>query len=406
MVDEHDEPDPVRAWVHRHEDEIVGLLADLVRVDSTTGREGPLADLCADWLERHGLAPRLHPCQGRHNVLGVAGAGDDALVFSGHLDTVPADRDVWSRDPHDPAIVDGKLFGLGASDLKASIAAVYFAQLFLVEHGIELPGRVVSAFTIEEETTGVGTRELLSWALAEGFLAPDRTVAVVTEPTGLTQLCTGNSGCLFASIGVRGRGGHGSRPHLARNPIAKLAEIVGALDELAARWADEYPDPVLAPPTLTPTALSGGDAARTNVIPDHANAIVDCRVPEALYAEDFAELRREVDRWLATFDEDGYAISWRVIVRREGHRIDPAHPLVETARAVLAAMGRDVEVGATTAGNDAVFFGQAGIPAINKIGPGHPECAHRTDEFVRIENVLAGTELYLRLALAWFGREL
>ena len=398
------DPQSIRDWVLAAEPSIVALLADLVRIDSTTGREGELAEFCARWLTERGIEAILHPCQGRHNALGVVGRGDDALVLSGHLDTVPADREVWSRDPHEPVVQDGKVYGLGTSDLKASIAGAYFAQLWLHEAGLELPGRVVSAFTIEEETTGIGTQEMLRWALDDGFLVPHRTVAVITEPTGLDELCTGNSGCLFASIGVTGLGGHGSRPHLARNPIPKLLAIVDGLGELAATWAEQYSDLDLAPPTLTPTVVRAGEVGRNNVIPDQASAVIDCRVPEALYAEDFAEFRRELDRWLDEFREDGYTLSWRVIVRREGQRIDPEHPIVQTALTTLASMGRSVDVRTTTAGNDAVFFGQVGIPAINKIGPGHPECAHRTDEFVRVENVLAGTEFFIRLALSWAER--
>lgn len=435
----------VRAWVREREAEIVELLGQLVAIDSTTGREDQLAHFCADWLRARGVQAWLQPCKGRHNVIasvpvpawpeatparvpGAARAPDrasssgaepaPALVLSGHLDTVPAEAGAWPRDPHHVLLRDGRLHGLGASDLKASIAAAYFAQLYLLEQqaqpgesspaGPSRParGRLLSVFTIEEETTGDGTREFLDAAVADGLLDPASTAAIITEPTGLTELCVANAAPIFVELVVRGRGGHGSRPHLARNPAAVLGSLLAELPELERSWAASWGDrefPELARPTLTPTSLGAGDPARHNVIPERASCVLDVRVPEALYANDFRVFRREFEAWIERFRDpaEGLFVEWSVRNCREGHRLDPHHELVETALCVLREdLGLATEVRATTAGNDAVFFGLHGIPAINKVGPGHPECAHRVDEFVSIANVLAGTEFFIRVALA------
>ncbi len=423
---------PIRAWVRERAEAIVALLAELVAIDSTTGREDELARWCAAWLAAHRIDVRLEPCKGRHNVVAwvdlpagprawapAAHSGDRAvptLVLSGHLDTVPADVSAWSRPPHAVRIAEGRLYGLGASDLKASIAAAFFAQLYLSElagrAGRSAPGtRVVSAFTIEEETTGDGTRLFLERALNEGFLDPRCTAAIVTEPTGLRELCIANAAPVFVELELRGRGGHGSRPHQALNPLPALCALITELPALERAWAAAFGDPTfpeLARPTLTPTAVAAGDPARQNVIPQVARCVLDLRVPQALYANDFARLDRELEAWIgrARAALGGVAgerieLTWRVRNRREGHRLAPEHPLVAAALGVLRGeLGLDPRVRATTAGNDAVFFGLHGIPALNKIGPGHPECAHRPDEFVSIENVLVATEFFIRMALA------
>ena len=397
----------VRAWVESHRDEILKLLCDMIAIDSVTGREGPMAEFCAGWLRAHGIEAQLQPAKDRANALGVVGSGERTLVISGHLDTVPPNQGDWTHGPWTPVIADGKVWGLGASDLHASIAGAYFAQLYLKEKGYELPGRYVTAFTIEEETTGDGTQLFLDWAEKTRFLDFRQTWCVVTEPTGLDHMCLGNRASSFAVIEVKGLGGHGSRPHLAKNPVPKLMAILGGIAELQARLKDSCSDPDFGHPTFTPTSFNAGDLDRTNVIPEVARAVIDCRPTPKLWANDLALFRKELGATIDRFREEGYAITWSELYPREGHKLDRAHPLAEMTLGVLREdLGiANAELRYTPAGNDAVFFGVKGVPTINKVGPGHPECAHRVNEHVAVENVLRGTEMFIWLALRFFGLE-
>ena len=395
----------VRGWIDGRQDDIIHFLCEIIAIDSVTGREGPMAGYCASWLEERGIEAILQPAKDRHNAIGVVGTGSRALILSGHLDTVPPNPGRWTYGPFTPTVADGKVFGLGASDLHASIAATYFAQLYLKEKGYELPGRLISAFTIEEETTGDGTQLFLDWSEKEGFLDFEKTWCVVTEPTGLDHLCLGNRASSFVVLEIAGKGGHGSRPHLAKSPLTKLMQILAGLSELEARWGEEYADAEFGAPTLTPTSVNCGDRDSTNVIPETARAVVDCRPTPELWSKDLALFRRELGACIDGFREEGFEIAWSELYPREGHKLQRGHPLAELAISALRDdLGvADAEVRYTPAGNDAVFFGIKGIPTINKVGPGHPECAHRVDEYVTIENLLRGTELYVRLALRFFG---
>jgi len=376
----------------------------MVAIDSVTGNEGPLAELCAHWLREHGIEAISQPCKGRNNAISVVGEGERALILSGHLDTVPPNQGEWTYGPFNPTVADGRVYGLGTSDLHASTVGTYFASLFLRE--LDLPGRYVTVHTIEEETTGDGTTGFLDWAEREKFLDCSSTSCIVTEPTGLEHVCLGNRGSSFMVLRVEGLGGHGSRPHLARNPIGKVMQILDGLRDLQQRWKEQYPDPDFGHTTLTPTALNAGDLGRTNVIPQIAEAVVDCRVTPRLYADDLAIFRRDLGARIDSFREAGYSITWRELYAREGHRLDREHPLAKTVMSVLR---EDLDLPArftyTPAGNDAVFYGRRGIPTINKVGPGHPECAHRVDEYVSIENLLRGVELYIWIGLRYFALE-
>ena len=393
----------VRDWVAERKDEILELLQGMIAIDSVTGNEGPMAEYCAEWLRSHEIETHLVPAKDRFNTIGVVGEGERTLVISGHLDTVPPNEGNWTYGPHNPTIADGKVFGLGSSDLHASIAAAYFASLYLKQH--KLPGRFVTAFTIEEETTGDGTQLFLEWAEETGFLDFAQTECVVTEPTGLDHLCLGNRGSSFLVIKVKGLGGHGSRPHLARNPVWKVHEILGGIRELEASWRGKYTDPEFGDVTLTPTSINTGDIERTNVIPEMAQAVVDCRLTPLLWKDDLAPFRTEINACIDRFREEGYEIELEELYPREGHKLDQDHPLAQNTLGVLRDIldYEDAEFRYTPAGNDAVYFGMKGIPTVNKVGPGHPECAHRVDEFVRVENVLRGVELYTWIGLRHFG---
>ncbi len=398
----------VAAWVAERRDEIIQLLCDMIAVDSVTGNEGPMAELCAQWLRDHDIEAILQPAKDRFNTIGIVGNGDtssDTLILSGHLDTVPPNDAPWTYGPWTPTVTDDKVFGLGASDLHASIVGAYYAQHFIQSQGLDLPGRLVSAFTIEEETTGDGTIAFMDWAEETKFLDPAKTVAVVTEPTDMDHMCLGNLASSFLILKVEGLGGHGSRPHLAKNPLPKLMSILKGFEEMQARWAGLYGDPDFGNPTCTPTSVQAGDLERTNVIPQIARAILDCRPTPPLYADDLKLFRSEVAALLAEHEEDGFTITMEELYPREGQKLDREHPIAQTVWKVITEdLGKaDAEFRYNPAGNDAVFLAQRGIATVNKIGPGHLKMAHAVDEYCAIENLLAGVELYLWIALRHFG---
>jgi len=210
---------------------------------------------------------------------------------------------------------------------------------------------------------------------------------------------------VFLVLRVAGLGGHGSRPHLSRNPIDKLRAILDGLRALQERWGLRHADPDFGSTTLTATALQAGSLDRTNVIPEVATAVVDCRPTPRLYRAGLQLFRSELAECLRGFEQEGYTISVEELYPREGHKLERDHPLAQTVLRVLREdLGvEQAEFRVTPAGNDAVYFGLRGIPTINKVGPGHPECAHRVDEHVSLENLFRGVELFIWIALRHFG---
>lgn len=394
----------LRGWIRERSEEVAGLLARMISIPSVTGDELALARACCDWLGEHGVAPTLVPCLGRANAVGVVGAGERALVLSGHLDTVPPEPGAWSGDAFEPRREGDRIHGLGASDMKASLAAAAFAARWLAESGAPLAGRLVLAFTVEEETTGRGTVELLRWARATGFLDPPRTSCIVMEPTGL-EPCLGNRGTVFARIELTGLGGHGSRPAASRNPIDECRALLARLADLQDELGRSAADPDLGAPTLTPTVVRAGDGARPNAIPERAELVVDCRVPPALWADGFAPLRERLEEVVVRRAAAGYTARLELVNARPGQRLARDHALPATVLELLRGPLRrpTADFHFTPAGNDAVFFEREGIPALNKLGPGLTACAHRADEYALLPLVLDAVELYARAATAILG---
>lgn len=386
-------------FVAAHRADTEALLAAIIAIDSVTGRETELARYLSGWLDARAMKSALEPCLGRFNVISEVGAGTAAIVFSGHLDTVPANVGRWSSAPLTPTVKDGRMHGLGASDLKGSIAAAYVASWYLSQRNIPLPIRCITAMTVEEETTGAGTHEYVARAIASGALIPDQTVAVITEPTGLRHVSLGSRGAVFADVRVVGQGGHGSRPQEAKNPAAAVVRMIAAIDPLVANWRTRFRDPHFPETTVTVTSLRGGDGSRHNVIPHEAGFLVDCRPAPGLDGNDFQILKEELIATMKRAAGDGFAldVDWRY--PRPGHKVAVDAPIVQIAcEALREELGVEAEFRYTPAGNDACYFGQHGISALNKLGPGDPEQAHRVDESIALENVHHAAVLYARIA--------
>lgn len=352
--------------------ELLALHRDLVATPSVSHEEGPLADRVEAFLAERGCAPRRLG----DNVFAAFGEGP-VLCLNSHLDTVPP-AEGWTRDPHAPVLEDGRLYGLGANDAKASVAAMIAAFLRLKASGFT-GATVLLTLVPEEETGGRGTEALLP-ELARLGLSPD--AAVVGEPTGL-DVAVAQKGLLILELVARGDACHAANRKAlgATNALSVLARDLVALEgvDLGA------PHPSLGEATLEPTMASAGTAK--NAVPGEARAVLDVRTNPEPGTDALLE------RIGAAVDGEVRVLSRRLVPTE----IAPEHPLVLAAR--------DARPEATLFGSrglsDLVFF--AGVPGV-KVGPGRTERSHTPDEYVLVDEVVAGARFYERLVRAYAGR--
>jgi succinyl-diaminopimelate desuccinylase len=395
-------------------EDVLALAAELIRwpTPNPPGEERPLAEFIADLLGRRGLEATVLPVaeagpRQANVVARLPGRGTgQTLVLCGHLDTVPPGEGAWTRDPYQPAIEQGRLYGLGAADMKGAIAAMVEAITRLASApGGRLAGDVLLALTSGEETGSLGARSLTRTGYLTGASG-----LVIGEPTH-NRLAVAEKGGIWLDVVFQGRTAHGSLPHLGANAAAGLAAALVALEAAAAsdcapgggesppdrlRLALAAPeDPLLGRPTLTPTRLQGGVA--NNVVPDRAMATLDVRTLPGQSHRAIVRALEDVLHWIAA----PRGLTATLVDRGDRPPLATAveEPLVVAAQQAIAeGLGRAPEWCALTGATDATeIVPVLGLPFVI-CGPGAMAQAHQPDEFVEIEALFSAVEIYCRLA--------
>ncbi|MDZ4701230.1 MAG: M20/M25/M40 family metallo-hydrolase [Rhodothermales bacterium] len=352
-----------------HPTDVLELLSAFVRFPSLSKQEGPIAD----FVEAYARAEGLHVGRLDDNVYFWIGDGPDLLLLNSHLDVVPPSSD-HPYDPFIPTLVDGKLYGRGTVDAKASGAAMTMALVELAEAGWTPPGgKLMVALTTCEEIGGDynGLQHLRPHL-------PPIHAALVGEPTEMTPVVS-QKGLLILKIHAEGRTAHAARAHLGENAIYKAAADIARLQQLAF----DREDPYLGKPTVTVTMIQGGTAR--NVVPDHCVFDVDIRSTPAY-----------------THDELVAYIQAQVASRVEVHskRLIPVATPVDAriVRACRQALPDREPIGSPTA-SDWIFLPD--VPTV-KIGPGPSSRSHTPDEHIEIDAVFPAVDVYKQIVKHYF----
>ena len=346
------------------------LLAEMVAIPSVSGDEAALADFVAELLARNGIETQRLGNNVVARLHGRATGGPRLLLFS-HLDTVPVGEG-WTRDAHGARVAweQGRLFGRGANDAKASAAAMLWALLDAARASSALGGELLLALTCNEETDNSGMRTVL-----EKLGPPDG--AVCGELIGL-EVVRAQAGLALLEARWRGRSCHAA--HVARAEHENALLLAAAEIARLPRWLTPgEPHPLLGTSTIAPTVLRAGK--RHNIVPDRAELVLDCRLAPPHDAE---RARRVVAEALPGAE---VAI---VSERLKPFETAADHPLVLAA---LECAGREHAVGSMTLSDMALL---AGVPAV-KCGPGESARSHTPDEFILETELEAGARFYQRM---------
>lgn len=386
--------------------ELIEFLRDIVRTPSLSGQEDRVATRIAAAMRRAGFREVFSDRIG--NVVGRMGTGKrPILLYNGHMDTVGvSDPKAWIHDPFGADIVDGVLFGRGASDMKGSLAAMLWGAKLLRESGAlaQWNGELVLAAVVQEEPCeGLGMRVLIE----EEGLRPDWVV--LGEPSNL-QLRRGHRGRVELEVVTHGRSCHASRPDLGDNAVYSAARLIFNLEILSEQLG--Y-DAFLGAGSLSVTHVESRAGSR-NAVPDYARFIIDRRLT---LGETEAKVLAEVQGIIArenvraevqvTEHKDASYTGYKTRQRNyyPAWALEADHPLIQAAsRAVKRALGYRPTVGQWGFSTDGVYtMGIAGIPTIG-FGPGDEAEAHTADEQIRLEDVYKAASVYAELGVEILGR--
>lgn len=347
------------------------MLAERLIAYDTSRRSGlgQATDFVAGWLEARGAAVDHVETGGRRSLVARVGSGPLRLIFHGHLDVVPGHPEQFV-----PRIEDGRLYGRGAYDMKAALAAMMLAVADLSQG---LDGVEVELIVVPDEERSEPGENCTQMMVNDGLRAD---FVVCGEPTDM-QVGVQAKGVLMMRIDVLGTAAHGATPWLGDNAVLRAVDLYRDISGLP--FASESA-PLFARPSINLGRIQGGDAV--NKVPDLCRMDVDVRY---LPGQSPDEVLRQV-RSL-----DGSA-RLEVILERPPADVPPDHAMVQ---ALLAAAARyeptTASVGRDGA-SDAVAFLEVGVPAI-EFGPrgaGH----HGPEEYVEVDSL----PLYRR-ALADFA---
>jgi len=408
--------------VDRQSDDILDLTRRLVREPSILGQEASVVSLIEDeWrrlsfdpvrvpidaqalADHPGFAPVPWSYDGRECVVAqttAAGSGGRSVLFNGHLDVVsPEPIDFWDQDPFEPIERDGWLYGRGAGDMKAGVAAMTHALRAVHQAGFGLRAPVTLEAVIEEECTGNGALA----CLAAGY---DADAVLIPEP-GDDTILTAQVGVMWFKVLVRGVPVHVAMAPSGTNAIEKSMLLVSALRRLEAELnqenvPSEYRD-MAHPLNLNIGIFKGGDwpstvpavaefHGRLSFFPGVSYESVRSRVAETVKA---AALD---DPWLR---ENPPEVEFYAF-RSEGHSVSPDLPALATLGDCHRSIaGAEAKYRASTATTDVRAFHFFGRSQATCFGPAAVNI-HAANERVKIESILHTARVYALFLARWCG---
>ena len=320
---------------------------------------------------------------GKANLIATLGQGEGGLVLAGHSDTVPYDANRWQSDPFTLTEKDGKLYGLGATDMKGFFPVIIEAVKPYIGQTFKHPLIVLA--TADEESSMSGARALTK----AGIPGASPRYAVIGEPTELVPIRM-HKGIMMEAIRVRGQSGHSSNPALGKNALEAMNQVINELISLRNELQLKYRNAGFAvqTPTLNLGCIHGGDGA--NRICGDCELHFDLRL---LPGMDNDAVRAAIQQRLTPIAERSGA---DIVLSSLFEGVDPFGEDEHSELIKLCEQLTGNHAESVAFATEAPFMQQLGMQTV-VLGPGSINQAHQPDEFIPLDQIEPAVKIVRRL---------
>lgn len=407
--------------------EMVKLCCDLIsfKSENPPANVEDIAYFVRDYFRERGFRVNTYePKKGKVSVSARLERGEGKrLLWNGHIDVVPAGRrENWRTDPYQGVVRDGKIFGRGAADMKAGVAAAMVMASHLAEVDADISGSIQLDIVPDEETGGqYGTKYLVEKGISVG------DACIVGEGSSSKRwgviVGVAEKGIIDLKVSARGRTAHASLPFLGENAIDKLIRVLGMIKELEQRKIETPPvvkkiieesmpfyesiserfgfsvddfRQLFSKMTVNIGVVMGG--VKTNVVPDYAEAKVDIRL---LPGQNPEEVFSEIVKRINNSGIEGIEMEKDVAFPSYENPDGPFVSLVKRCVAEVTGVERVNTIIGSGATDARYIRGIRGIPTVI-LGPGN-ESSHSANEYIDIEDMVLISKIYTLIALEFLS---
>lgn len=419
MTTHHKPESKLNAAIERRREELIVLTQELIRIP-TLNPPGENYRLICEYL-----ADRLKPSGFEIEMVRAVGAPGDCekyprwnviarregthagqcVHFNSHVDVVETGHG-WTYDPFGAALVDGRIYGRGACDMKGGLATSIIACEAFIEVHPNYAGAIEISGTADEESGGYGG---VAYLAERGFFSPERVQhVIIPEPLHKDRICLGHRGLWWAELETKGRIAHGSMPFLGDCAVRHMGAVIDELEQsvfpvLKSRVTEAPVIPEGARnATMNLNSIHGGQAEipkntsgdiaglPSPCVPDSCRLVVDRRV---LWEEDMDETKQQfrdaVERVKAR--RDGFDYELREMFEVRPSMTDKDAPVVQVvSKAIEDTLGVKPEYVVSPGTYDQKHIDRIGqLKNCIAYGPGILDLAHQPDEYIDVNDMVA-----------------
>lgn len=374
--------------------EVIDFLAELIKVNSSNppGNEKDVALIVGKKFEEYGFSPQIDDLEGvnRANLIAKLSGAEPRpnLVYSGHLDVVPATKQNWEHDPFGAEIEGDLMYGRGTSDMKAGDAAMIMAMCLLKKAGVKLNGTLTFVNTASEEVDCYGSK-----AYVKKYGVDDIDALAISEASE-RRVYVAEKGAFWLKFTSYGKTAHGGLPKEGINALLHMLKFFETFRHYEFQVQEH---PLLGSPSMSITTMHAG--RNTNVLPEKCEATVDIRtVPGISHDKVMADIHEILDK-MRKEDE-----TCRIDVEPLNN-----YPPIETSmddeftkvafNTYKQVFGKEIGPAGVYYYTDGVSFEKEKYIPMIIYGPGDPSRSHKPNEYVEISQVIDSVKYYIALAI-------